>query len=506
MPPAEQDLGPAEKARRASIIQSFTISGLYGYREISLKSDYAATVLIAKNGSGKTTLLAALDAFLRCQFARLVDLEFRSISCELRGLDRELTIEQADVIAFYDVGSDAEFAKFCRTLDTDSVSMLRFLTERLPEIQSDWRLAHEDKIYSAALRRANYRHDGASELFEKYVEWLYGRVKPIGDIYRALRYILRDTEVVYLPTYRRIELSLVDEAKSEGARRRAPKLAVSASGLFSSDIQFGLADISDRLKELNQSIYFESSIGYRRISADIINDLLDGTLGKSGTAAKEIPSKDDLELFFSRLREGRDISPFGEVSIPKIDKIYSGERIPTQDNQFLRYFLGKLGSVINSTRDIELKVEEFISNCNKYLGGNISEEYSSMEMQEDRKILLLNKTNLSVYAESIFSGTPIQLDSMSSGEKQMISLFAKMFLFPKNKIVLIDEPELSLSIEWQRQILVDVLQAPLCTQIIAITHSPFIFDNELEPFARAVNQRSRRTGLSDLFSYGGDRS
>ena len=64
-----------------------------------------------------------------------------------------------------------------------------------------------------------------------------------------------------------------------------------------------------------------------------------------------------------------------------------------------------------------------------------------------------------------------------------------MFLYPLRKVVLIDEPELSLSIDWQREILTDVLSAPLCRQLIAITHSPFVFDNELEPFTRAVKVR-----------------
>jgi predicted ATP-dependent endonuclease of OLD family len=68
----------------------------------------------------------------------------------------------------------------------------------------------------------------------------------------------------------------------------------------------------------------------------------------------------------------------------------------------------------------------------------------------------------------------------------MISLFARMYLYPKKKIVLIDEPELSLSIDWQRGILIDVLLSPQCEQVIAITHSPFVFDNSLEPFARTL--------------------
>ena len=43
-----------------------------------------------------------------------------------------------------------------------------------------------------------------------------------------------------------------------------------------------------------------------------------------------------------------------------------------------------------------------------------------------------------------------------------------------------------MSLDWQRNILVDVLNAPSCCQIIAITHSPFVFDNDLEPFAKSM--------------------
>ncbi|OUI82220.1 hypothetical protein HK22_13860 [Gluconobacter sp. DsW_056] len=92
------------------------------------------------------------------------------------------------------------------------------------------------------------------------------------------------------------------------------------------------------------------------------------------------------------------------------------------------------------------------------------------------------------------------LDALSSGEKQMISLFAKMFLYPNKKIVLIDEPELSLSIDWQREILVDVLGAPSCSQVIAITHSPFVFDNDLEPFAGAIQSFEEAGEVNTIYN------
>lgn len=57
------------------------------------------------------------------------------------------------------------------------------------------------------------------------------------------------------------------------------------------------------------------------------------------------------------------------------------------------------------------------------------------------------------------------------------------------KIILIDEPELSLSIDWQRMILPDLNAGENVRQVIAITHSPFIFDNDLDPYATAMKVR-----------------
>jgi predicted ATP-binding protein involved in virulence len=175
-----------------------------------------------------------------------------------------------------------------------------------------------------------------------------------------------------------------------------------------------------------------------------------------------------------------------------LDRIYTEDGISPESSKFLNYFLDKLGTVISATTDVERSVEEFVSSCNKYL---LSDEITTrlpgavdadVGRPVDGKQLRLNRKNLSVHVESVPEGRKITLDALSSGEKQMISLFAKLFLYEGPKIVLIDEPELSLSIDWQRQILVDVMNAPLCRQVIAITHSPFVFDNDLEPFAKSL--------------------
>jgi predicted ATP-binding protein involved in virulence len=66
---------------------------------------------------------------------------------------------------------------------------------------------------------------------------------------------------------------------------------------------------------------------------------------------------------------------------------------------------------------------------------------------------------------------------------------------------LIDEPELSLSIDWQQKILVDIASAPSCQQLLAITHSPFIFDNVLDECAvpLSINRTKSELEADDEF-------
>lgn len=58
----------------------------------------------------------------------------------------------------------------------------------------------------------------------------------------------------------------------------------------------------------------------------------------------------------------------------------------------------------------------------------------------------------------------IDLIQLSSGEKQIVSIFSKLYLESDEKsIIIIDEPELSLSLEWQKMLL-----QILCVQKIVI--------------------------------------
>lgn len=77
----------------------------------------------------------------------------------------------------------------------------------------------------------------------------------------------------------------------------------------------------------------------------------------------------------------------------------------------------------------------------------------------------------------------LQLTQLSSGEKQEIVLFYDLIFDTKEKLLLlIDEPEISLHITWQKKFLDDLLEVSkqIELQVIVATHSPQVVSNHLD--------------------------
>ncbi|MCB1193135.1 MAG: AAA family ATPase [Leptospiraceae bacterium] len=76
-------------------------------------------------------------------------------------------------------------------------------------------------------------------------------------------------------------------------------------------------------------------------------------------------------------------------------------------------------------------------------------------------------------------GKILTLESLSSGEQQeIILIYDLLFKVNSNTLVLIDEPEISLHVAWQKEFLNDLLRIIRLQKITVIvaTHSPQIID------------------------------
>ncbi|RYZ92429.1 MAG: hypothetical protein EOP06_04265, partial [Proteobacteria bacterium] len=316
-------------AGKPPIVEQFTISGLFGYRTISLNSKSAATVVIAANGSGKTTLLGALDAFLKGQFLRLADLEFSSIHCKLKG-NEEFIIEKSDIDRINKIPTRAQFSEWAKYWDIEPYALVEFLVNDYPLIGKS--NTPSNPIFDGFVVKAAYDRKKVISQCESLVAVLEKSPK-LENIKDKVRKLLADIEVIYLPTYRRIELSLSDSTETERILRKKPsiqaRLGLSKMGLHPGDIQFGLADISERLGILHRQILGESNRGYGQISANIVNDLISGTFAREIPKLEERPSKEALHLFFSRIDQEDERGHYytRRTQLPNIERIYAADDV-----------------------------------------------------------------------------------------------------------------------------------------------------------------------------------
>ncbi|MFO1516055.1 MAG: hypothetical protein U1F22_03925 [Lysobacterales bacterium] len=248
------------------LIQGFWIEGLYGYRTIAMTASTSTTILIAKNGSGKTTLLGALDAFLRCQFGRLANIEFDRIVCKISGIEQDIELYSGDIDRLRSVPETPEFFSLARRYGIEPQELLDFIENDF-DVSRSIPAYDDDEIFRKIVAKHDYNSRDARRACEKLAQSLRGRVPAIDAIRDKVRSVMSNREVLYLPTYRRIELSLSENIDETHVRRRTSiknKLGLPKRGFFNTDIQFGLGDISERLRDLNGELLAASNQGYRQ--------------------------------------------------------------------------------------------------------------------------------------------------------------------------------------------------------------------------------------------------
>ena len=96
-----------------------------------------------------------------------------------------------------------------------------------------------------------------------------------------------------------------------------------------------------------------------------------------------------------------------------------------------------------------------------------------------KKIIISNENGLTVIKDD---GTELDTSKLSSGEQQIIVLYYELIFGVKDKLtLLIDEPEISLHVAWQRELLKDFKKIIKMKNeelsLIVATHAPQVIDN-----------------------------
>lgn len=449
---------------REPLLEFFQLEGLNDYKTITLRLERNIKIISAENGSGKTTLLNALYALLTGKIGPLLSINFTKFVIKFSGRP-EISARKSDLFPQL----TAEFTKQLSSLPVWREFRMYRLTEA--EVQEMLLLctigADEDFESCSGFRKlydeTPFDRDEIKSLCERAIPETVVTGQ-LDEIQSQIQEAMGGVSVLYLPTFRRIEADLPEYRRRSSMSMRSRK----ARDDWDSNrlIFFGLEDVERRLKLITSDIRKGTFEAYSRISARTLDQLL--TAGTSTTEmSPETVDVPTLKVVLARL--GKTDS---EAEVRIIDLIESG-RINHSEHESLRSFLGQLLEIYQEKRDFEQSVEAFVKVVDSY-----------WDQPGSEKRYTFDKLTVEAKVVNRFTKLPLPLGALSSGEKQIVSVFARLYLDAgKRYLILIDEPELSLSMEWQQKFLPDVLSAPSCEQLIAITHSPFTFDNELDCYA-----------------------
>lgn len=457
------------------ILSKFEILGLHGYKNLRLEFCGQTTIVVAENGTGKTTLLNALNNVLTGDISGLASLDFKEINIQFTdGITSRLS---KDFLTSISTDEIKELHHYISD-DVSELSLEHFLIEcEIDDVKSH-------PIYNQLYNETPYQHEELINLIFRAKKSIFSSTDNKGmDFVTKIKEKLEGIEVIYLPTYRRVEKifkknPIASHRNDEFSRVHGGRPGVIPSrGRLSNNgprkrkhdqIAFGLADVEKTLRDISEQIERRSNVGYRNLSTTMLEDLLTGD-NKHKNFIGELPDIEDLSRFLGRVENQR---PHSKTDIFKgIEEQYKNHKIDKNHN--LKYFLAKLQNIIANTKELEFMIESFVLICNEYLKNS-----------SDSKHLIYDAKTLNVLVFDEFTEQNIKLDDLSSGEKQIISLMSILYLDRNKKIILIDEPELSLSLEWQKKVLPDIINSGGVVQLLAITHSPFVFDNELDLFTR----------------------
>lgn len=432
-------------------LENFEIRGLFNRKDVSLNLSYPENVdiFIGQNGIGKTTILNILYYTLSLNFLDLRKMPFTSIKITLSN-NKNVVISREEL--FLAEGIPKRF-NLSAIKDIEEYLGNNYV-KRLNVI-----IANSDNIEGIDFFEEMANHPAIPNRLKRYLMKIIGEnvVSSNVRILKELVDSMKIEEIFFFPTYRRIEEDIKKFRLDEKDLNKLP----------GDVIQFGMADVEERFLEIERVISKATNDTYANLTGEMISYLsLNQTI--SDERKKKIEDSGIVKIIISRLANKIN----NEVQQSVIKLFENRSNIYKKEYEPLVFFLCALIDKYEENMHMEEQIHAFKNVVNKYLVN---------------KKVVYDTHNIKIYVIDNETEESIPLKLLSSGEKQIVSLYSKIYLsFANNFIVLFDEPELSLSIEWQESLIKDIMDSKKCKFLIAVTHSPFIFNNKFEDNARSM--------------------
>lgn len=465
------------------IITKLQIRGLHGIYDYDVSFNDDLTFIFGENGCGKTTILNIVSSIITGRLYNLFDYYFDEIALYHRKRKRKKE-DCVHILAFED-GYEV-------TIDGPEI------TETITGVRTFREMYDRDEEY--AMERRFYSE------------------------YESPKYLKTVFKNIYLPLSRnsRSGLSSFDVTQP---RRKYP-LRYSERDLINKNyLNDSLRDIEELVRDGFMRISTTENAINLRFRKELLASSLDVTSNyglSSLTGGDSTPitlaaienSRKEYVRILKSIGEWNDdmnaqvdsffskyIAAFKGMQNVAPDKKVDGEFTRTLAIDFLLMTMGfnRIKQIAAQAQAIEKEKEKVRTPMNAFLT-TVNDFFS---LSEDKKHIEINREGrIVVTADS--PKRKVSLYHLSSGEKQIIIIFARLIFSltdSENGIYIIDEPEASLHLAWQRMFVNSIRKVNSSIQLIFATHAPEIIGRNSD---RAVKlkkhvdpKKLEKVGLTD---------
>ncbi len=421
------------------MLKAIKLKKLFGRFNYDIKlMEEGISIITGPNGYGKTTILSILDEFCNKSLGDVLSHPFYSVSLvtdsEIITITRSKDYFKINDLKFMYPRKNDHIRRFesnpfmRRTGDNEFIDMRtseHFYIDN-PLMLRDFPIFNLEDDFLVSIffdeRRKAKRTSELEEKFEKAWQWIEKIKEEIG-------------QVSFIKEQRLIEKKALQEERKPFSSSKIEYVTV-------------INENSNKLMKEIEQVMGEHSALANKLDSTYITRLFE--------TLDEIDEKEYEDNYRELQEKQKKLKHYGLAEIKNTSKL-----------MYKKKFAIDLFVYFSDAREKYKVFESLISKLELY------EELVNKKLTF-KKMKLSREKGISIITDA---GQELELTSLSSGEQEILVLYYKLIFESKVNLLLIDEPEISLHVAWQKEILKDfkkIVALNKNVQVIVSTHSPQI--------------------------------